>query len=185
MNDLSQNSQKSIKKAIFLDRDGTLNVDHNYIFDPHDICLIEGTEEAVKVFLEKDFLLFLFTNQPGIELQLYRLEDVETCNKRVIELLGNPHFTEICIAPEATFSLKCYRKPSPRFINEMVEKYQLERSKCYMVGDKETDAFAGINAGIQGILLESDYPRSPECLASIEEGKILVFENLLSFAQSI
>jgi HAD superfamily hydrolase (TIGR01662 family) len=184
MNHLSQNSQKSIPKAIFLDRDGTLNVDYYYVSNPDKIHLIEGAREAVGMLIRQEFLLFLFTNQPGIEQKIYTKEDVEACNQRTIELLGNPHFTEICIASEATYAPEHYRKPSPRFINEMVEKYQLERSECYMVGDKETDAFAGINAGIPAILLESEYARSPQCENLIREGKILVFKNLLDFTQN-
>jgi HAD superfamily hydrolase (TIGR01662 family) len=179
----SQNSQKSIKKALFLDRDGTLNVDYYYVSDPDKIQLIDGAREAVEIFIRQNFLLFLFTNQPGIEQKIYTQMDVEACNQRVIELLGNPRFMEICIAPEATYAPEYYRKPSPRFINEMVEKYRLKRDECYMIGDKETDAFAGLNAGIRGILLESEYPRSPQCEIFIREGKIAVFKNLLDFAQ--
>lgn len=66
----------------------------------------------------------------------------------------------------------------------MVDKYQLDRGACSMVGDKETDAFAGINAHVRGILLHSEYPRSPQCLALIRQGKISVFRDLLAFAQS-
>ncbi|MDR2812187.1 MAG: HAD-IIIA family hydrolase [Puniceicoccales bacterium] len=185
MSHLLQNSQKSITKAIFLDRDGTLNVDYNYVSDPDKIHPIDGAREAIEIFICQEFLLFLFTNQPGIEQKIYTKEDVEACNQRIIELLGNPHFTEICIASEATHAPEHYRKPSPRFINEMVDKYRLERSKCYMIGDKETDALAGLNAGIHGILLESAYPQSPQCQQLIREGKILVFKNLLDFAQNI
>jgi D-glycero-D-manno-heptose 1,7-bisphosphate phosphatase len=180
----SQNFQKSIPKAIFLDRDGTLNVDHTFVANPEKIQLIDGTREAVEIFLRHHFQLFLLTNQPGIALKLYSQTAVEACNRRVIELLGNPPFTEICIAAEATYSPKHYRKPSPKFINEMVEKYQLDRTQCYMVGDKETDAFAGLNGKIHGILLESIYSRSRECVELIRQKKILVFKDLLAFAQS-
>jgi HAD superfamily hydrolase (TIGR01662 family) len=184
MNHFSQNSQKAIPKAIFLDRDGTLNVDYRYVSDPDKIHLIDGAREAVEIFIRREFLLFLFTNQPGIEQKIYTQGDVEACNQRVFECLGNPHFTEICIASEATHAPEHYRKPSPRFINEMVEKYRLERGECYMVGDKETDALAGFNAGIRGILLESGYSRSPRCEQLIREGKISVFKNLLDFAKT-
>ncbi|MDR0418289.1 MAG: HAD-IIIA family hydrolase [Puniceicoccales bacterium] len=183
MDHFSQNVQKSIKKAIFLDRDGTLNVDYYYVSEPNKIYPIDGAKEAIEIFIHQKFRLFLFTNQPGIEQKIYTKEDVEACNQRIIELLGNPYFTEICIAPEATYAPEHYRKPSPRFINEMVEKYRLNRNECYMVGDKETDAFAGLNAGIHSILLESQYPQSSQCKQLIQEKKILVFKNLLNFAQ--
>jgi D-glycero-D-manno-heptose 1,7-bisphosphate phosphatase len=185
MDYLSQNLQKSIKKAIFLDRDGTLNVDYHYVADPDKIQLIDGTREAIEMFIRQKFLLFLFTNQPGIGREIYTKTDVEACNRRLIELLGNPHFTEICIAPETTYAPGHYRKPSPRFINEMVAKYQLERNQCYMVGDKESDALAGLNAGIRSILLESEYPQSLPCQTLIQNGTIPIFKNLLDFAKNI
>jgi HAD superfamily hydrolase (TIGR01662 family) len=184
VHDLWQNSKKSTKKAIFLDRDGTLNVDYGYVFEPSRIHLIEGAKQAIEIFLKHNFLLFLLTNQSGIERKIYSPEDVEACNRRLMELLGNPYFTEICIAPEAVYSPEGYRKPSPRFINEIVGKYQLDRGECYMIGDKETDAFTGINAGINGVLLESNYPKSPYCLELIDRKTILIFKNLIAFAQS-
>ncbi|MDR1435299.1 MAG: HAD-IIIA family hydrolase [Puniceicoccales bacterium] len=180
-----QNLQKSIPKAIFLDRDGTLNVDYGYVFDPRKIHPIAGAREALEIFQKNNFFLFLFTNQPGIGRKMYKLEDVEACNRRLFRLLGNPHFLEICIATETTHSPDNYRKPSPKFIDEMIGKYQLKRGECHMVGDKETDAFAGLNAEIKGILLESDYPRSPQCSELIGKGKISVFKDLLAFAKSI
>jgi HAD superfamily hydrolase (TIGR01662 family) len=106
MNHLPQNLQKSIQKAIFLDRDGTLNVDYYYVSNPDKIHLIDGAREAVEILIRQEFLLFLFTNQPGIEHKIYTNEDVEACNQRTIELLGNPHFTEICIVSEMTYALE-------------------------------------------------------------------------------
>ena len=62
--------------------------------------------------------------------------------------LGDDLFDGICIAPEAPDQPSAYRKPSPRFIHEMVERYRLERADCWMVGDRESDLEAGLNAGI-------------------------------------
>ncbi|MDR2806580.1 MAG: HAD-IIIA family hydrolase [Puniceicoccales bacterium] len=172
-------------KAIFLDRDGTLNVDDHYLADPQKIRLIEGVKQAVEIFIKKEFLLFLFTNQRGIALKMYCQEDVVSCNRRLINLLGNPQFTEICIATEVVASPQHYRKPSPKFIHEMVERYSLVRSECFMVGDKENDALAGYYGRIRSILLDSPYLRSSSTLALIRAGEITPFKNLIAFAQSL
>lgn len=178
-----QISTMSTKKAVFLDRDGTLNIDYGYVFEPKNIQLIDQTRQAIDIFIKQNFMLFLFTNQPGIERKMYTLEDVKSCNEELLRQLGIDPFQEICIASEAEVAPHNYRKPSPKFINEMIEKYQLNREFCYMVGDKESDAMAGINAGIHGILLNSTYPKSESCQTLIANDKIKIFENLIDFAR--
>lgn len=183
MSDISQIHKKSIAKALFLDRDGTLNVDYGYVFQPQKIQLLPNVIDAIHIFQKLNYLLFLFTNQPGIERGMYTRADVDACHQRLFQLLGENPFTEICIAQEANYAPENYRKPSPKFINEMVAKYQLNPKQCYMVGDKETDAFAGINGNIQSVLLDSDYPRSERCVSGIRSGNILTFSDLISFAR--
>lgn len=182
----SKNPQKSIAKAIFLDRDGTLNVDYGYVYQPEKIHLLPGVPEALDFFIKKDFLLFLFTNQPGIERGMYTRQDVEACHQQLQALLGPSRcFQEICIAAEAEVAPHHYRKPSPRFILEMLEKYHLDPQQSYMVGDKETDAFAGLSGGIHSILLDSDYPRSERCKTLITEGRVRCLPTLLDFARTL
>lgn len=185
MNHLPQNPQKSIKKAIFLDRDGTLNVDYGYVYQPEKIQLIDGVKAAIQELVNQQFLLFLFTNQPGITRGIYQRSDVDACHDRLFELLGGNFFTEICVADEDQYDLNNYRKPSPKFILEMIEKYTLDPEFCYMIGDKETDAFAGVAAGIQSILLDSDYPRSRPCKAWVAFGKIQTATDLPTFVGTL
>lgn len=138
-------------KALFLDRDDTLIVDKVYLSDPAGVELLPGVPEALRHARELGYKLFLFTNQSGIGRGYYKIEDAHRVNSRMEELIGLPRpvFTEICIAPEAPDQPSLYRKPSPRFILETIAKYQLDPAHCIMVGDRESDIEAGLNAKIR------------------------------------
>lgn len=180
--------KRSKNSGIFLDRDGTLNVDHGYVCDPEEIQLLDGTTEAIHLLKNAEYKLFLFTNQSGVSLGKYTLADVEACNNKLISLLGIPNcFDEICIAtePPNQENSYLYRKPSPRFILEMIGKYDLSPRACYMVGDKDLDALAGINAGINAIHVATGKPRTDPLAALINSGKVTSFRDLLEFAKHL
>ncbi len=142
--------------ALFLDRDGTLIRHIPYLSDPDQVELIPGVKKALHRALSAGYYLFLFTNQSGVGRGWFRLEDVHACNARMLELLDlpAPGFREICIAPEHPEALQIYRKPSPRFILEMIKRYHLDPENCYMLGDSAVDMEAARFASIQPIAVE-------------------------------
>jgi D-glycero-D-manno-heptose 1,7-bisphosphate phosphatase len=144
-----------MSKALFLDRDGTIIVDKHYLADPAGVELIPGVSSALQRARELGYKLFLFTNQSGIGRGLYTLEDTLLVNARMETLLAlaSPLFTDLCIAPEAPDQPSLYRKPSPRFIQEMIAAHDLEPAKCAMIGDRPSDALAGLNAGVRSIAI--------------------------------
>lgn len=144
-----------MSKALFLDRDGTIIVDKHYLADPAGVELIPGVRSALQRARELGYKLFLFTNQSGIGRGLYTLDDVLLVNARMETLLAlaSPLFTELCIAPEAPDQPSLYRKPSPRFIEEMIAAHHLDPAHCAMIGDRQSDAQAGLNAGIRSIAI--------------------------------
>lgn len=139
-----------MSKALFLDRDGTLILDKHYLADPAGVELIPGVAEALRRARQIGFQLFLFTNQSGIARGLYTIDAVHRCNARMEELLGLPLplFTDVCIATEGPDDPQVYRKPSPRFILESIERHRLDPARCWMIGDREGDIDAGLNARI-------------------------------------
>ena len=141
------------RKALFLDRDGTLILDKHYLADPAGVELIPGVIPALRRARELGYQLFLFTNQSGVARGLHTIDDVLRCNARMEELLGLPPplFTDICIATEGPEVLDGYRKPSPRFILESIAKHNLDPQQCWMVGDRSGDIEAGINAGVHPV----------------------------------
>jgi len=138
-------------KALFLDRDGTIIHDRDYLADPAGVELIPGAAAALHRARELGYLLFLFTNQSGIGRGFHTIEDTHRCNARMEELLAlpAPAFAATCIAPEAPDQPSLYRKPSPRFILEMIAQHRLDPAHCWMIGDRESDIDAGLAAGIR------------------------------------
>jgi D-glycero-D-manno-heptose 1,7-bisphosphate phosphatase len=144
-------AQKNPGRGLFLDRDGTLILDKHYLADPAGVELIPGVADALRRARSLGYQLFLFTNQSGIARGLHTLDDVLRCNTRMEELLELPLplFTDICIAVEGPDDPQVYRKPSPRFILESIERHHLDPAQCWMVGDRDGDIDAGLNAGIR------------------------------------
>ena len=145
----------SDKIGIFLDRDGTLIEDRGYLSDPKEVRLLPGVKETLKRMKSISCLFFLFTNQSGVGRGFFTLEDVQYCNRCMLDLLdcGVDFFAQICIATGTPDSSDAYRKPSPKFILECLAKYRLNPDKCWMIGDKISDVQAGINAHVHTILL--------------------------------
>lgn len=169
--------------GIFLDRDGTLIFDKNYLKNPMDVQLIEGVIESLHIFTNFDYRIFLFSNQSGVSRGLFTMHDVELCNLAMIEKIGLGNiFSDICVATEGPEEKQIYRKPSPRFINEMIKKYSLDKKKCFMIGDKICDLLAGINAGIQPIFVNTGNKKTNEIEALIRSQKCREYLNLLQFA---
>jgi D-glycero-D-manno-heptose 1,7-bisphosphate phosphatase len=138
-------------KALFLDRDGTLIADKHYLADPAGVELLPGVVAGLERALERGYKLFLFSNQSGIGRGYYTMADALRVNARMEELIGlaRPLFAGVCLAPETPEQPLVYRKPSPRFILEMIETHGLDPAQCIMAGDRESDIEAGLNAGIR------------------------------------
>jgi len=153
-------------QAVFLDRDGTLIEHVPYLRDPADVVIRRGTREALSRLQAAAAKLFLFTNQSGVSRGLFQMAEVEAVNRRMVELLdlGAGLFTAVCVAPELPDDVPVYRKPSPRFIQEMLAAHGVAREHAWMVGDSPVDWEAGINAGVRvaAIVPDSANPKAPE-----------------------
>ncbi len=127
---------------------------------------------------DSGFMLFLFTNQSGVGRGFFSLHAVHRCNQQLVDLLGmgNQLFTGICIAPESPDQPSVYRKPNPRYINESVAKYSLDRSASWMVGDKLIDVESGLNAGINAALIGQPF--------LLTKPDVPCYQSLLAFAQA-
>lgn len=164
-----------MNKGLFLDRDGTLIVNEDYLSDPNGVAILPGVKEGLQRALDLGYLIFLFTNQSGINRGYYTHREAVACNDRMIDLLGlgKDLFTEICIAPERPDEVPVYRKPSPKFILEMIEQHDLDPSQSWMAGDKWIDAQAGLNAKINGVWLTT-LPEASE-REEVMSGQVKVF----------
>lgn len=142
-----------MSRALFLDRDGTIILDKHYLADPAGVELIPGVAAALARARSLGYKLFILTNQSGIGRGMYTMDEVHRCNDRMDELLGLPRpiFDGVCIAPEAPDQPSEYRKPSPRYIFEMIKEHDLDPAHCWMVGDRESDIQAGLNAHVHPV----------------------------------
>lgn len=138
-------------QALFLDRDGTLIEDRHFVGAVDQVTLLPGTREALSRLLATGTRLFILSNQSGVNRGYFTLADVEAVNRRMIDLLdlGPAPFTRICIAPERPDEPSRYRKPSPRFIEEMLAEFSLPREAAWMIGDRPSDWEAGIASGVR------------------------------------
>jgi histidinol-phosphate phosphatase family protein len=147
---------KTLKKlkAVFLDRDGTVIDDRGHLKSPDQVIFYPFTFEALKL-LQKDFLLFIVTNQSGIAKGLIGKEDVEKVNQHVLDVLGDNgiKITEVYYCPHnREDECECI-KPKPYFLEKASEKYGIELAESFVIGDHPHDVEFGMNAGATGIFV--------------------------------
>jgi D-glycero-D-manno-heptose 1,7-bisphosphate phosphatase len=146
-----------MKKAVFLDRDGVINVDNGYVHTWREFIFCDGAIEAMKKISEMGFLIIIVTNQSGIARGLYGEEEVKKLNSQLCEFLltENVTVTSVEFCPHHTqgvvaeYSLVCdCRKPSPGMILNATRRYDISLPDSVMIGDRESDVQAGKNAGV-------------------------------------
>ncbi len=172
--------------ALFLDRDGTIIHDVDFIHNPEDVRLMPGAREALHACLNSGYKLFILTNQSGIGRGYFKTEDYLACHERLLELLElpAPGFTDTKFAPERPDQPSLYRKPSPRFIHEMIETHGLDPARSWMVGDRKSDWEAGLNAGIRAAAFTTGgKPYTPAEEAFCAEKGVVVHPTLADFVR--
>lgn len=146
-------------KAVFLDRDGTINVDYGYVYKPEDLTLLPGVVEALQLLQKDRYLLIVITNQSGVGRGYFTVEDVNQFNKLLQQTLKDQgvaitDFFTCAHAPEERCNC---RKPSPLMVNEAIRKYDIDPSQSYMLGDKQSDVECGRNANLTSYLVTPEY----------------------------
>lgn len=154
-----------MKRAVFLDRDGTINVDKEYLSDPAKLELFPGVGPALRRLMDAGFLLIIVTNQSGIGRGLYSFADMEAVNLRLRQELAKDgvRFEKIYAAPEHPDQPSRGRKPSPQFLFDARDEFGIDLAQSYMIGDKLIDLQCGWNAGVKkSILMRTGYGASVE-----------------------
>ena len=136
-------------KCVFFDRDGTLIQDKGYVYQKKDLTFLYGVPQALKILKRKGFKLIVITNQSGVSRGYFTLRDVE-----IDDFFVCPHLPSGCIAP---YNILCdCRKPKPGLIYKAMEKYPIDISASYMVGDKLTDIWLGYSLPLKGVYSITD-----------------------------
>ena len=151
--------------AIFLDRDGTIIEERNYLRRPEEVVVYPGAGAALKRLQTHGFKLFIVSNQSGVGRGYFTIEDVEQVNRHLQgELAREGAFLDkVYIAPEAPDKPSRGRKPSPQFLFDARDEFGVDLAGSYMVGDKLIDLQCGWNAGVkQCILVRTGYGAETE-----------------------
>lgn len=143
-------------KAIFFDRDDTLVKDNSYMHKAEELSFFPATFSTLKELQKRGYQLFIVTNQSGIGRGYFQTEDMHKFNQAMLQELTKYgiKISDIAYCPHAPEDKCDCRKPSPKLINQLCEKYNIDKSKSFMVGDKKSDALAGENAGMTGVQLK-------------------------------
>lgn len=145
----------NMNRAVFLDRDGVLIEEKNFLHRAEDVVLLPGVGEALRRLSDAGFLLFIVSNQSGVGRGYFTLADVEKVNAQLaagVAPLG-VSFRKIYIAPEAPDQPSRGRKPSPQFLFDARNEFGVDLARSFMIGDKVIDLECGWNAGVQASLL--------------------------------
>ncbi len=174
-----------MNRAVFLDRDGTIIEDKDYLRDPREMVIFSGAGTALKRLQAEGFRLFIVTNQSGVGRGIFTMADVERVNLHLEQEFGRMgvHFERMYVAPEAPDVPSRGRKPSPQFLFDARDEFGLDLAQSYMVGDKLIDLECGWNAGVRKCLLvRTGYGAELERASPVKLRRAVIVNDLLEAA---
>lgn len=179
-----------MRRAVFLDRDGTINVEKDYLYRIGEFEFIDGAVAAIRLLNDAGYFVVVVTNQSGVARGYYTEEDVELLHRhiaaelekagaRVDAWLFCPHHPD----GRGSYSLPCdCRKPLPGMLKEAARRYSIDLEASIMIGDKLADIGAGMSAGCRTMLVRTGYGADQEYGVS---SPTEVYDDLLAAANSL
>ena len=178
------------QKAIFLDRDGTINVYKGFLYARDEMELIPGAAKAIRTFRSLGYLVIVVTNQPVVARGQCSIRELQRIHNRMEQLLGadGAYVDDIYFCPhhpdsgfpgeDKQYKIHCdCRKPAPGMIMKAKETYNIDLHRSYMVGDSVIDVETAVNAGCTPVFLRSGHS------AEGEPQGVAAFDDLLSFSE--
>jgi len=143
------------RKAVFLDRDGTVMVDTGYCHEPDKVRLIEGAAEGLRLLSDRGFFLVIITNQSGVGRGYFGEKDVVAVSSRLHEELRakGADFDALFYCPHHPLDQCDCRKPRPGLILRAASVYDLDLHSSFTIGDQESDLEAGRSAETRTVLV--------------------------------
>ncbi len=154
------------RPAVFLDRDGTINVEKNYLHRIEDFQFIDGAPEAIKELNRAGYLVLVVTNQSGVARGYFSLAEVDALHQHLAQSLADAgaHIDGFYVCPhhptagEGEWRRVCScRKGEPGLLLQAASEHGIDLSRSYMIGDKEADIEAGEKAGCSSLLVLTGY----------------------------
>lgn len=151
------------RSAVFLDRDGVINIDKGYVYKISDFKWVEGAKEAIRFIKNNDYLIFVVTNQSGItrgyyseddvkKLHYFINEDLEKIQTGIDDFFYSPYHPNI--ENKKYEHLANLRKPNTGMLKMAENKWSFNKKSSFMIGDKQSDLDCAKNFGIKGYLFE-------------------------------
>jgi D-glycero-D-manno-heptose 1,7-bisphosphate phosphatase len=142
-------------KTIFLDRDGVINKEVNYLYKIDNFQFIEGAFEACLYFQNLNYEIIIVSNQSGISRGIFSEKDFNKLNNWMLNQFHKKNISilDVFFCPHTTESKCSCRKPKPGMLIEAKLKYNINMEKSWMIGDSERDIEAAVSAGISNTIL--------------------------------
>ena len=161
----NSNRFNTIKQAVFLDRDGTINVEKEYLYRVEDFEFTTGAVQGIKLLNDAGYFVVVVTNQSGVARGYYDEADVERLHQHIDELLksAGAHVDAWYYCPHHTSGNQPYnqdclcRKPLPGMLVKAASDHAIDLDHSWMVGDKIADIQAGLAAGCKPVLVLTGY----------------------------
>ena len=156
---LDLNLPTNMSKALFLDRDGIINVDHGYVHTPQEFHFNRDIFKLLHLFIQNHYILFIVTNQSGIGRGYYTHKDFDHLTQWMLERFKEEdiHIEKVLYCPHTPQEGCSCRKPKTGMIDQILAQYPIDLKKSWMIGDKQSDIDLARNAKIQrSIAISSD-----------------------------
>ena len=142
-------------KAIFLDRDGVINKEVNYLFKIENFEFIDGIFDACRYFQNLGYAIIIVTNQSGIARKYYTENDYQTVTTWMLKQFEDNgiEILNVFHCPHGPESMCECRKPKPGMLLKAKAKHNIDMKKSWMIGDNEVDVIAANSAGINNTIL--------------------------------
>lgn len=172
--------------AVFLDRDGTLNEDRGYITSPEQLVIFAGVPEALARLNQIGVQVILVTNQSAIGRGLLTTHDLQHIHQKLADLLRvhGGRIDEVYVCPHHPDEGCLCRKPQVAMIKQAAERFSLDLSQCFFVGDKCSDLEAAHKAGVTGVLVMSSV-YSEAAIKARDNGQFPIAHVAQTFVQAV
>lgn len=172
-----------MNKAVFIDRDGTINEDPGYVHKVEDFKLYGGVIDGLRLL--KDFKLFIITNQSGIGRGYYKEDDMHNFNKRLLEELSKQDIKieNIFFCPHTPEEECSCRKPHIKFVEEAKKKYDLDLKHSWVIGDHPCDVIMAKKSGCSSVYVLTGHGQKH--LGQLKEKPDFIATSLLKATQYI
>jgi len=173
------------KKAIFLDRDGTICEDVNYLARPEQLKLFPFAAEAVRLLNENGFIVILITNQSGIARGFFDENALREIHEKLVSELAeqNAKLDAIYFCPHNSVDNCACRKPKTGMIEQAAKDFSIDLKNSWMIGDKRIDVETGFRAGTKTALVLTGYGQKD--IQQLERKPDIIAESLFETVEKI